>query len=162
VSFTDTPQAGHCGRVSKRKNERLLLLDKVTHTARREFRMIAVQNDGTVSFRVFLPHAARVELLGDFTAWREQRVQMKRENPGWWSATVPVGCGEHLFCYLVDGSIWLADYAAHGVRLNDYGGWVSQLRITAVTVEPKPAQAGEASAELQHPGIRHSVAVAAA
>ncbi len=124
--------------------------------------MIAVQNDGTVSFRVFLPHAARVELLGDFTAWREQRVQMKRENPGWWSATVPVGSGEHLFCYLVDGSIWLADYAAHGVRLNDYGGWVSQLRIAAVTVEPKPTQSTEVSTELQHPGIRHSVAVAAA
>ncbi len=103
-----------------------------------EVGMIAINNDGTVTFRMFLPHAARVELLGDFTSWRNGRIAMQRENPGWWTATIPVAGGEHLFCYVVDGSIWLADYAAHGVRLNDYGGWVSQLRVSAATVEPKP------------------------
>lgn len=98
--------------------------------------MIAANIDGTVTFRVFLPHAAKVELLGDFTSWREKRVAMTREAPGWWTITQSVREGEHLFCYLVDGSIWLADYAAHGVRLNDYGGWVSQLRVV-------PSPAGE-------------------
>jgi len=97
----------------------------------------------TITFRMFLPHAARVELLGDFTSWREHRVPMNREVGGWWTVTTEVPAGEHLFCYLVDGSIWLADYAAHGVRLSEYGGWVSQLRIVhavAATTELKPAR----------------------
>lgn len=93
--------------------------------------MITTEQDGSVTFRIFLPHAAQVELLGDFTNWRTDRIQMKRENPGWWTATVQIAPGEHQFSYLVDGSVWLADYAAHGVRLNDYGGWVSQLRVYA-------------------------------
>lgn len=93
--------------------------------------MITGNADGTVTFRVYLPHAATVELLGDFTDWRENRVKMAREGPGWWSVTAEVPPGEHLFSYLVDGSIWLADYAAHGVKLNGYGGWVSRLCMHA-------------------------------
>jgi hypothetical protein len=37
--------------------------------------------------------------------------------------------GDHLFSYLVDGSAWMADYAASGVRANGFGGWVSQLHV---------------------------------
>ena len=93
--------------------------------------MITTLPDGTVRFRVYLPHASSVELVGDFTNWRENRVAMTREHPGWWEAVLPVNTGEHHFCYLVDGSIWLADYAAHGVKLNGYGGWISRLCVTA-------------------------------
>jgi len=100
--------------------------------------MIATLDDGSVSFRVYLPHAAKVELLGDFTDWRDRKISMTRTNPGWWEVTARVGPGEHTFCYLVDNSIWLADYSAHGVQLNGYGGWTSRLCINhaaAVTVE---------------------------
>ncbi len=93
--------------------------------------MITTLPDGTVRFRVYLPHASTVELVGDFTAWRDQRIQMQRHNPGWWEVTAEVPTGEHQFCYLVDGAIWLADYAAHGVKLNGYGGWTSRLCVTA-------------------------------
>jgi 1,4-alpha-glucan branching enzyme len=91
--------------------------------------MITPLPDGTCRFRVYLPHAARVELLADFTGWREGGVAMTRTNPGWWEAVLSVPPGEHEFSYLVDGSIWLADYAAHGVRLNGYGGWTSRLAM---------------------------------
>ncbi len=91
--------------------------------------MISTLDDGSVKFRVYLPHAAKVELLGNFTDWRERGVPMTRTNPGWWEVTVPVPAGEHSFCYLVDNSIWLADYAAHGVKLNGYGGWMSRLCV---------------------------------
>ncbi|MGQ0627736.1 MAG: hypothetical protein ACT4PL_06495 [Phycisphaerales bacterium] len=97
--------------------------------------MISTLDDGQVKFRVYLPHAAKVELLADFTDGRDHRVAMNRTNPGWWEVTLPVGSGEHTFCYLVDGSIWLADYAAHGVKLNGYGGWISRLCVNhAATV----------------------------
>lgn len=93
--------------------------------------MIVCNPDGCVTFRVFLPHAARVELLGNFTEWRDGAIVMVREHPGWWTLTAKVPAGEHQFCYLVDGSIWLADYAAHGVKLNPHGGWTSRLVVAA-------------------------------
>lgn len=93
--------------------------------------MITTTADGKVTFRIFLPHAASVEVVGDFTNWRVRKVAMRRENPGWWSITLAVPPGEHEFSYLVDGSIYLADYAAHGVKLNSYGGWISRLAIPA-------------------------------
>jgi hypothetical protein len=56
------------------------------------------------------------------------------EPSGWWTAELFLPAGDHLFNYLVDGSIWLADFAASGVKSNGYGGWVSQLHV-----EPKTA-----------------------
>lgn len=101
--------------------------------------MITAHSDGTTEFRVFLPHASGVSLLGDFTDWRARPHAMRREGAGWWSARLPVPAGEHQFSYLVDGTIWLADYAAHGVTLNTYGGWVSRLCVaTQVEIKPQP------------------------
>jgi 1,4-alpha-glucan branching enzyme len=94
--------------------------------------MVSTLPDGTCRFRVYLPHAAKVELLGTFTDWRDRRIPMVREHPGWWEAIVAVENGEHQFSYLVDGAIWLADYAAHGVKLNSYGSWTSRLSIAKV------------------------------
>ena len=91
--------------------------------------MIATLDDGSVNFRIYLPHAAKVELLGDFTDWRDRKIAMTRVHPGWWEVKARIGPGEHMFCYLVDNSIWLADYAAHGVQLNGYGGWTSRLCV---------------------------------
>ncbi len=96
--------------------------------------MVTLLPDGNCRFRVYLPHAAKVELLGTFTDWREGRIAMTRVHPGWWEALIPVGQGDHQFCYLVDGSIWLADYAAHGVKLNGYGGWTSRLCVAEPAV----------------------------
>lgn len=91
--------------------------------------MIACKPAGHVEFKVFLPHAAKVELVGDFTGWRAKAVAMSRLNPGWWTTEVDVAPGDHEFCYLVDGSIWLADYAAHGVHSDRSGRWMSSLRV---------------------------------
>lgn len=91
--------------------------------------MVSNSPDGRCRFRVYLPHAAKVELLGTFTDWRERRIAMTRQHPGWWEATVSIAGGEHEFCYLVDNSVWLADYAANGVKLNSYGSWTSRLSL---------------------------------
>lgn len=99
--------------------------------------MIAIESDGTVKFRVFLPHAAQVEVVGDFTDWRRRRVAMKREYPGWWSVTLRIEPGQYTFGYLVDGSIHVADYGAHGVKLDADGKWVSSLTVRpAIVAEP--------------------------
>jgi 1,4-alpha-glucan branching enzyme len=91
--------------------------------------MVTTESNGKVAFRVFLPHAAKVELLGDFTDWRSRPIPMTRQNPGWWTVELELEPGDHTFGYLVDGSVWLADYAAHGVKLSGYGGWVSRVVV---------------------------------
>lgn len=104
--------------------------------------MIAVDTQGTVSFRVYLPHAARVEVVGDFTDWSRSRIPLQRQYPGWWTGTLNVKPGDHEFCYLIDGSIHLADYSAHGVRLDPGGRWVSTLHVDEQSMtEAKPRRA---------------------
>lgn len=87
------------------------------------------------TFRVYLPEATSVELVGTFTAWRSSPIAMTRESTGWWSATAEIPAGEHDFSYLVNGASWVADYAASGVRRNAFGGWVSQLYVAEPAVE---------------------------
>lgn len=97
--------------------------------------MIACKPAG-VQFKVFLPHASSVQVVGDFTQWQRQAVPMSRQYPGWWSAEVDIPPGDHDFGYLVDGNIWLADYAAHGIHSDRSGRWLSRLHV-----DPAPARA---------------------
>lgn len=103
--------------------------------------MVRFTANGEILFRVYLPDAQRVELVGDFTDWSRKTLDLQREPPGWWQACVRLPKGDHLFCYLIDGCIRLADYAAHGVRLDRHGQWLSEVHVadassTAVVVPP--------------------------
>lgn len=97
--------------------------------------MVICEDTGKHTFRVYLPEARSVELVGTFTDWRVRPVPMLREPSGWWIAKIPMAPGDHLFSYLVDGAVWMADYAASGVKANGYGGWVSQLHVPAAERE---------------------------
>jgi 1,4-alpha-glucan branching enzyme len=94
--------------------------------------MVSRLDDGRFRFRIYLPHASRVELVGGFTRWRDGRIAMEFQEPGWWELVAELPVGEHEFCYLVDNKVWLADYAASGVRLTGDGGWVSKLLVHPV------------------------------
>ena len=93
--------------------------------------MIIESPDGTVSFRLYLPNAKAVQILGDFTGWNASPIPMHAARGGWWEARASLPPGDYLFSYLADGERWLPDYAAHGVRNNRFGGWVSQLSVAA-------------------------------
>lgn len=101
--------------------------------------MVIDRSDSTrdcVRFQVYLPHAERVELMGDFTSWDSRPIEMERgdgEDAGWWSTECEIGAGDHVFSYLVDGHYWMPDYAASGLHRNEYGRWTSNL-----TIERKP------------------------
>jgi 1,4-alpha-glucan branching enzyme len=108
--------------------------------------MVTQLADGRTLFKVFLPHAAKVEVVGTFTGWRAGALAMERQNPGWWSLVTNVEGGAHEFCYLVDGSIWLADYAANGVRLASSGHWVSRLNVAVEASSAGGVSSGPAAA----------------
>lgn len=95
--------------------------------------MVICEIDSRHTFRVYLPEAALVELVGSFTDWRTRPVRMTREDTGWWSITLDLAPGDHDFSYLVNGAQWLADYAASGVKRNGFGGWVSQIHVAPNT-----------------------------
>lgn len=98
--------------------------------------MVICENGSKHTFRVYLPEATNVELVGTFTDWRCRPVRMLREHTGWWSAAAELPPGDHDFCYLVNGSTWLADYAASGVKRNGFGGWVSQISVASPVMVP--------------------------
>ena len=87
--------------------------------------------DGQASFKVFAPHAAHVEIVGSFTGWHDRPTPMKRGDDGWWRTTVTLDPGDHEFQYLIDHREWRADYAAGGLKLNEFGTWVSLLTVHA-------------------------------
>lgn len=93
--------------------------------------MVVQRTTETCEFRLYLPHASVVEVVGDFTCWQESAVSMHRAQDGWWSAIVRVPTGEHRFSYLVDGRYWMPDYAANGIEHNANGQWVSRLDVEA-------------------------------
>lgn len=91
--------------------------------------MVIERADGLLVFRVYLPDAGDVQILGDFTDWRIAPIPMRPLPGGWWEAQTALSPGDYLFNYLVDGERWLPDYAAHGIQANRFGGWVSQLTV---------------------------------
>ena len=91
--------------------------------------MITVESSGRVLFRVYLPHAGRVEILGGFTDWSERPIPMQAEGDGWWTAEAEIPSGDWRFRYRMDGDLWATDFAAHGVDLNAFGSLDSCLRV---------------------------------
>jgi 1,4-alpha-glucan branching enzyme len=101
---------------------------------------MVIHESGRVhTFRVYLPQAEHVELVGSFTDWRNRPVRMLKESSGWWSACVELPPGDHDFNYLVNHATWVADYAANGIRRNTFGGWVSLVHVPEFITETAPA-----------------------
>jgi 1,4-alpha-glucan branching enzyme len=91
--------------------------------------MLTVLPSGEVKFEIVLSDARSVELLGDFTQWESKPISMTFNGEGKWLVQLRISPGEHLFKYRIDGWHWLADFAAHGVEMNDFDSWNSQLFI---------------------------------
>ncbi|MBY0261951.1 MAG: hypothetical protein K2Q20_06385 [Phycisphaerales bacterium] len=95
--------------------------------------MVIIDAAGMLRFRLYLPHAQKVELTGDFNQWspgsHAMRCDESMQEPGWWCAEFRLPAGEYRFAYLVNNSWWMPDYAAHGVERNGAGKWVSLLRV---------------------------------
>jgi 1,4-alpha-glucan branching enzyme len=78
--------------------------------------MVVIEPDGRIAFTVHVPDAERVQVVGAFHGWDEQHLPMHRQTDGRWRLTIDPGPGTYLFRYLVDGSRWTLDEAAHGIH----------------------------------------------
>ncbi len=103
--------------------------------------MVNQLNDGSVEFAYFRPGAQQVCLAGDFNQWKSEEHMMRRDEDGWWRIRMALPPGEYRFKYVVDGSLWEADFAAYGVEMSRLGGWTSVLYLPAGASTQAPAAA---------------------
>ena len=73
------------------------------------------------TFQIMDPQATTVVLVGDFTAWQENPIPLRRQKDGIWRATVPLEPGAHEYRFVVDGQ-WRDDLQCHVRRPNPFGG----------------------------------------
>src|SRR5262249_2630191 len=110
---------------SPRRSERDTFLSLGTEAGT----MVSTSDGRVFAFRVYLPHAGAVELVGDFTQWCDDGIPLRRSQTGWWEGDVPIRPGDHRFSYLVDGRHWMPDYAAGGLERDPAGNLVSALVV---------------------------------
>lgn len=103
--------------------------------------MVQLHEDGTAEFAYYRPSASTVMLAGDFNLWDAKRLEMTRDEHGWWRTRLALPPGEYRFKYVIDEGVWEADFAAYGVEMSKVGGWTSVLMIPRAS-----AEAGEALA----------------
>jgi hypothetical protein len=123
--------------------------------------MVKLTDSGSCVFRMYMPHAGSVELLGSFCNWRPERgagaVELEHEGDGWWTARLALPEGDHEFCYLIDGRTWMPDYAAGGVRRSSTGRWVSLLSIPVTRIPAGRPIGAMAEPRIGRAGVRDEV-----
>jgi hypothetical protein len=66
------------------------------------------------------PGARRVAVVGDFNAWRPEETPLRQDaTTRRWSATLALRDGAHRYAFVVDGTRWVRDPAAAGIRGDD-------------------------------------------
>lgn len=106
-----------------------------TGTPTGEYPVQLAANDG--EFRVptqFVFEAAdaqRVSVVGEFNDWKVGEVEMVRVGAGMWTATVPLAPGRHVYAYVIDGTLLVADPRAPKSGDADYGREGSVVMVFA-------------------------------
>ena len=62
------------------------------------------------TFSIMAPEAMTVALVGDFTNWQENPIQLKKAAQGVWRVSVELTPGTHRYRFIVDGQ-WREDPA---------------------------------------------------
>lgn len=75
----------------------------------------------TQLFAITAPGATSVMLVGDFTGWQKQPVNMVKRDGGLWTASVALPPGAHHYRFLVDGQ-WQDDPECALRVPNPFGG----------------------------------------
>lgn len=75
--------------------------------------------------------ARAVSVVGEFNGWGAQDVPMTQVTPGVWEATVPLPPGRHVYAFLVDDTLLVADPRAPKSGDADYGREGSVVMVFA-------------------------------
>lgn len=75
--------------------------------------------------------ARTVAVVGEFNGWDATALPMTEVTPGVWEATQPLPPGRHVYAYLVDGTLLVADPRAPKSGDADYGREGSVVMVFA-------------------------------
>lgn len=83
-----------------------------------------------VGFQLNAPKAAAVVLTGDFNAWSQDGVKMKKDKSGVWKIELELNPGRYEYKFIVDGK-WWTDPANKKTAVNSFGDINSVLEVCA-------------------------------
>lgn len=75
--------------------------------------------------------AKRVSVVGEFNDWEVDELPMTRVRDGVWTTTVPLAPGRHVYAFVVDGTLLVADPRAPKSGDADYGREGSVVMVFA-------------------------------
>ncbi|MCY7378644.1 MAG: isoamylase early set domain-containing protein, partial [Gemmatimonadaceae bacterium] len=86
-----------------------------------------------VQFVFRSPSARRVSVVGDFTGWKAGTLVMTRDSvSGFWSASMALHPGRHVYAFLMDDTVWVRDPRAPAAPDADFG------RPGSILLVPQP------------------------
>ena len=85
-------------------------------------------NHRTQTFSFHAPEAMSVQLVGDFTHWEKQPINLQKGADGVWHATVVLEPGTHHYRFLVNGE-WRDDPDCILREPNPYGSHNMMRRV---------------------------------
>jgi 1,4-alpha-glucan branching enzyme len=71
------------------------------------------------TFSIRAPDAISVQLVGDFTSWQEEAIEMEKQKGGVWKITVALTPGTYHYRFVVDGE-WRDDSDCASRREYDF------------------------------------------
>lgn len=107
-------------------------------TLRRKF-METSSSTQIQEFYYRAPEATSVQLVGDFTHWRQNPVQMHKQAGGTWKAEVSLAPGTYHYRFLVDGE-WRDDPDCTVRVPNIFGGHNMVREVVAVKAKAPAAK----------------------
>jgi 5'-AMP-activated protein kinase regulatory beta subunit len=72
------------------------------------------------TFSITAPKALSVQLVGDFTRWQEEAIEMDRQKDGAWKTSVTLAPGTYHYRFIVAGE-WRDDPACALCKTNSFG-----------------------------------------
>jgi 1,4-alpha-glucan branching enzyme len=81
----------------------------------------------TVEFRLSMPQAYTVSVVGTFNNWDIKKTPMQKDATGW-KANIPLAPGRYEYRFVADGQ-WLSDPNAKESVGNDFGSTNSVLLV---------------------------------
>lgn len=80
------------------------------------------------NFSYYAPAAKCVQLVGDFTNWLEQPINMRKGSEGSWWTAVRLEAGTHYYRFLLDGE-WRNDPECSLFVPNPFGSQNGVLKV---------------------------------
>jgi len=97
-----------------------------------------------VTFRVRIPGARQVAVVGDFNGWNPTATRMHPTRDGTWQARFVLPPGRHVYAFVVDGRRWLPDPAAPLAPEDAFGTRNSVVIVAAWAPAAEPESEGVA------------------